>query len=58
MRGRNVEGGKLEGRGHRSTALERQIGPGREIDQEAECWGVEIWKTQSMTTEKENIKRN
>jgi len=38
--------------------LERQIGPGGEIDQEAECWGVEIWKTQRMTMEKENIKRD
>jgi hypothetical protein len=38
--------------------LEGQIGPGGEIDQEAECRGVEIWKTQRMTMEKENIKRN
>jgi hypothetical protein len=38
--------------------LKGQIGPGREIDQEAECRGVEIWKTQSMATEKENIERN
>jgi hypothetical protein len=58
MRGRNVEGGKLQGCGHRSTALERQICPGREIDQETECRGVEIWKTQRMTLEKDNIERN
>jgi len=37
--------------------LERQIGPGREIDQEAECRGVEIWKAQRMAMKKENIKR-
>ena len=38
--------------------MERQIGTGREIDQEAECRGVEIWKTQCMTLEKDNVKRN
>jgi hypothetical protein len=38
--------------------LERQIGPGREIDQETKRRGVEIWETQRMAMEKENIKRN
>jgi hypothetical protein len=43
---------------HRSAALEGQIGPGREVDQEAESWGVEIRKRQRMSTKQENIKRN
>jgi hypothetical protein len=38
--------------------LERQIGLGRKIDQEAECRGVEIWKRQRMSAKEEYIKRN
>jgi hypothetical protein len=38
--------------------LERQISTWREINQEAECWGVEIWKPQRMSTEQENVERN
>jgi hypothetical protein len=38
--------------------LERQIGPWREIDQEAEGRGMEIGKRQRVSAEQENIKRN
>jgi len=56
VRGWDVDRRKLLGRIHRSAALDGQIGAGREIDQEAESWKVEVWKRQRVSVEKENIK--
>ena len=58
MRGWDVDRWKMLRRIHRSAALDGQIGAGREIDQEAESWKVEVWKRQSVSMEQENIEGN
>ena len=54
----DVKRRRLLGWSQGSTTLEREVDPGGEVDQEAERWGVEVWKCQRMSTEQENIKRN
>jgi len=58
VRGWDVDRQELLGSIHRSAALDGQIGAGREIDQEAESWKVEVWKRQRMSMKQENIKGN